>query len=289
MDAELASWIARATGASRVVGWERIQALWSGYGELARAHLEGAPSPTVVVKWAKPPKAARGVSHLRKCRSYDVETAFYRSYSPRCADDCRVPRLVAERVADGEWVMVLEDLDAAGFSVRRRDPRGAGLSSCLAWLASFHATFVGETPVGLWETGTYWHLATRLEELERIADRRLRDEAPRLDRLLSEARFKTLVHGDAKPANYCFAREGEGVAAVDFQYVGGGPGIRDVAYLLHRSTSRAEEEASLAFYFERLRTRLPAHVDGQALEAEWAGLYGVACADFERFLAGWRG
>gem|GEM_PF-6732341 len=53
-----------------------------------------------------------------------------------------------------------------------------------------------------------------------------------VDRLLGQARFQTLVHGDAKHDNFCLAARANGAAAVDFQYVGRGPGIKDVAYFL---------------------------------------------------------
>ena len=32
-------------------------------------------------------------------------------------------------------------------------------------LAELHARFLGEAPEGLWSEGSYWHLATRLDEL----------------------------------------------------------------------------------------------------------------------------
>ena len=40
------------------------------------------------------------------------------------------------------------------------------------------------------------------------------------------------MHGDAKLANFLFTSDHSQVAGVDFQYVGGGCGMKDVAYLL---------------------------------------------------------
>jgi Ser/Thr protein kinase RdoA (MazF antagonist) len=159
------------------------------------------------------------------------------------------------------------------------------LDACLAWLASFHACFLGEKPNGLWKVGTYWHLATRQEELAVTAkrDADLAARAPEIDRALNAARFRTFVHGDAKPANFCFG--GDRVAAVDFQYVGGGVGVKDVAYLLH---GEPNARRALDTYFRLLRERLPSDVDGAALEEEWRALYPVAVTDFDRFLSGWR-
>lgn len=289
MDAEILAWVARATGAARVAGRERIQSLWSGYGELVRIHLEGAAASSVVLKWVKPPPSRAGsVSHARKCGSYDVELAFYRSFASRCGAACRVPGLVDAARTEGQWLLLLEDLDAAGFPRRRRDPRGHELEACLAWLAAFHARFLHAAPRGLWPIGTYWHLDTRREELAVTRDARLREAAPELDRRLREARFQTIVHGDAKPANYCFSDDGRRVAAVDFQYVGGGPGVRDVAYLLHGVPAAAEARA-IDLYFAHLGDALGDDADAEAVAAEWRALYDVAADDFLRFLAGWRG
>ena len=85
---------------------------------------------------------------------------------------------------------------------------------------------------------------------------------------------RTIVHGDAKLANFCFgANEG---AAVDFQYVGGGCGMRDVAYLL---AGEQDEQRLLDAYFAELAR--------PEVEREWRPLYPIAVADFYRFLAGW--
>ena len=285
------TFVAEVTGATSAARGARIQSLWGGYGELVRVELTGAARASAVVKWAKPPARradAADVSHARKCRSYDVETAFYRTFAPRCDATCRVASLLGARHEDGEWLIVLEDLDDAGFARREHDPDGADLDACLAWLASFHARFVGESPAGLWPVGTYWHLGTRREELAALGDAKLTARAHELDRALRGARHTTIVHGDAKPANFCFARRGHAVAAVDFQYVGGGPGIRDLAYLLHGAPAAAAARAIDA-YFRHFRAALAASdADADAIEREWRDLYSVAVHDFERFLAGWR-
>ncbi|MBX3198333.1 MAG: phosphotransferase [Labilithrix sp.] len=295
MEAEL-RWIAEVTGARDVRRGERIQSLWSGYGELLRVRLAGVEATTAVLKWVKPPaRPPRGAkadaSHARKCRSYDVEIAWYRTLAARCDDSCRVPALLGSRVADGEWLFLLEDLDAAGFPERRRSATGVELDVCLAWLAAFHARFLGTAPAGLWKRGTYWHLATRPDELAAIDDDALREAAPVLDRRLRSCVYATLVHGDAKLANFCFARGGRAAAAVDFQYVGGGAGIQDVAYLLcGHFGDEGRERRLLDAYFRHLRAAVALRaepVDMDALEAEWRALYPIACADFYRFLAGW--
>lgn len=279
------TFVAAACGARGARAAGRVQSLWSGYGEIVRVALEGAEARTAIVKHVRPPARAGDVSHARKVRSYAVEAAFYASYAERCDASCRVPRCFAHaELPDGGRLLVLEDLDAIGLAGRTHHPDAAATLVCLRWLASFHARFVGVPPERLWSTGTYWHLATRREELAALRDRALEREAERLDRALAGARWKTIVHGDAKPANFCFGAQG--VAAVDFQYTGGGVGIRDVAYLLDRR-DRASEQRLLDLYFERLRAELAPDVDGAALEAEWRALYPVAIADYRRFLAGW--
>ena len=259
---------------ARVVRTERVQSLWSGYGEIVRVYLDG-DVPSVVVKSVTPPPRQGGVSHARKCRSYDVELHWYRHHGARCT--ARIPRLLASRRSRDAWLLVLEDLDAAGYSGRR-----GSIDRALAWLARFHATFLGTAPDGLWRRGTYWHLATRLDELAKITDPRIRAAAPELDRQLHSGSFRTLVHGDAKPANFCFADDA--IAAVDFQYVGGGVGVQDVAYLLSGDVRR--EGPYVDRYFEYLEKEVQG-VDFSALEREWRALYPIAKADYERFLAGW--
>jgi hypothetical protein len=291
-DPELLPWIESLTGADRAGRGGRIQSLWSGYGELFRVYLDGAAVDSVVVKEVRPPEqpgSHRG--HARKLTSYEVELDFYRRWSARCGAACRVPAFVGGRARAGRLWLVLEDLDAAGFSGRRRAATLAEIAAVLRWLAAFHAGFVGVEPEGLWPVGTYWHLATRPDELCEVADPALRAAAAAIDARLSGARHRTLVHGDAKVANFCFADVGPGVAAVDFQYVGGGCGAKDVAYFLSSALDNRGLEAHadrlIDGYFAALRGLLPDGVDGAALEAEWRELMPWAWADFMRFFAGW--
>jgi hypothetical protein len=270
---------------ARVTGVERIQSLWSGYGELARVTLDGFAAPTAIVKHVRPPASACGVSDLRKRRSYDVELAFYCEVAPRCDASCRVATLYAAERTDDDWLFVLEDLDAAGYSARMLDDESSpALELALGWLAAFHARFLDEAFPSLWPIGTYWHLDTRRDELANIRSRALRDRAEHFAATLDTARFQTLLHGDAKEANFCVTPDFTAVAAVDFQYTGRGAGIRDVAYLLH-----GHPDAALDIYFRALRAALPAHVDAAAVVSEWRTLFPIAQQDFARFLAGWRG
>ena len=276
-------WIAKVTNARRVQRLARLQTLWGGYGEVFRIELDHGVAPTAVVKRVAPPTGARGsTSDARKRRSYDVEHTFYRQFAPRCDDSCRVARMYGSRIEHGEWWFVLEDLDAAGFSERHDPARGVALDACLAWLAAFHARFVGERGEGLWPQGTYWHLATRLDELAAITDEKIRATAHDLDAQLAGARFQTILHGDPKEANFCFTRDGRSVAAVDFQYTGRGCAMKDVAYLLH-----GHADSHVETYFRHLRPLLPR--DAEAIEQEWRALFPIAQLDFKRFLAGWRG
>jgi Ser/Thr protein kinase RdoA (MazF antagonist) len=257
----------------------------------------------VIVKQVSPPNSRqhpRGWntdrSHTRKLKSYQVESAWYQNYAGRCGAGSRVPECLAVERQGDEVMLFLEDLDAAGYDERRSAVNPSELSACLAWLAQFHATFLGSSAEGLWDCGTYWHLETRPDELERLAteDPALWEAADAIDAKLKESPFQTLVHGDAKLANFCFSPDGVAVAAVDFQYVGRGCGMKDVAYFigscLGEEDCERQASALLDLYFEALRAALAergATVDADALEADWRALYPVAWTDFHRFLKGW--
>jgi len=294
--------IARAAiGADEIFHVEDIQSLWSGYGKIMRYGLKGAEIESVVIKHVKLPDQhshPRGwntdISHQRKINSYHVESSFYRDYASACDDSCRVPICFALEESDDEFLMVFEDLDASGFPIRHSSVSFDEMKACLKWLANFHATFMGKPPSGLWEVGTYWHLATRPDELDVLDDVDLKRAATQIDQQLRDARYQSLVHGDAKLANFCFAKDGKHVAAVDFQYVGGGCGMKDVAYFigscLYEEDCERYEGVLLDTYFAYLQEALMVRnsdIKFHDVEQEWRTLYPVAWTDFHRFVKGW--
>lgn len=301
MEKQVQDLILKATNAKMVVELEVIQRLWSNYGVIARYRLTGSDRNSVIVKQVKlsgtrshPCGWNTDQSHQRKIRSYQVEMAWYSQWSERCAADCRVPFCIATARFNEDLVIVLEDLDSAGFSHRRSRPGKEAMQACLHWLANFHATFMSEYPKDLWPTGTYWHLETRPDEWNELKDAALKNAASAIDIKLRNSRYQSFVHGDAKLDNFCFSPDGKKVAAVDFQYVGGGCGIKDVVYFidscLGADECQRQESLLLDMYFQALRAALrnkQKSIAVDAVEQEWRALYPVAWADFHRFFKGW--
>jgi len=325
--------VVKTTAATHITSVERIQSLWSGYGEILRLHLESGPHlkdgqhRSVVLKHIKLPQPSehpRGwntdISHQRKLKSYRVESHWYQHFASCCDEHCPVPECLSLEQTEDETFLLLSDLAAAGFTEVKDSANQQDIHACLSWLAHFHARFLLLRPTqallkkptyphaqGLWEQGSYWHLDTRPDELAALDDGALKAAAPLIDQALNQCQYQTLIHGDAKLANFCFAPDVENsradvsgsecaskVAAVDFQYVGGGCGMKDVAYFLGSCLSDEECEALeaplLDYYFQVLTNALHAKhpkIDTEHLEREWRSLFDVAWADFHRFLKGW--
>ena len=294
--------ILKATGATAIHEKEHIQELWSGYGKIIRYELEGSNCDTVVVKHVHFPNkqkslariSSNDLSHKRKLKSYSVEMAWYSRWSQFCNEACRVPGCLALKQDGDEVLMVLEDIDSSGFMGRKTSVTWVEVKACLSWLANFHAVFMGEKPDGLWKNGTYWHLDTRPEELLALDDVLLKKSAGAIDLKLKQSPYQTFVHGDAKLANFCFSNSGQEVAAVDFQYVGGGCGMKDLAYFVASCYGEKEceqlEGQILDEYFRFLKQAISKNqktIDMTALENDWRSLYPVAWTDFQRFYKGW--
>ena len=277
---------------------ETIQSLWSGYGRIVRFKLKGGKRNSVVVKYVQLPNDAKhprgwntNLSHERKVKSYQVEVEWYKTYAALSNDLCKMPKCLGFDTLGREVLIVMEDLDAHGFHVRYSSVSLVQMYKCVEWLANFHAIYMGIQSKGLWDIGTYWHLDTRPEELEVLTDINLKQAAKAVDEKLKATVFQTLVHGDAKLANFCFS-ENDYVSAVDFQYVGGGCGMKDLAYFVGSCLGEGDcekyEDQILDHYFKELKLALSnSSFKIDEIEKEWRPLYRVAWADFHRFLKGW--
>ena len=298
MNSNFKDYLLKVTQSSACAEIEIIQSLWSGYGKISRYQLEHSALDTVVVKFialnqsnAHPRGWDSEFAHQRKVQSYKIETHWYKAWSRLCTNNCPVPQFIGSFSEGQDQWIILEDLNL-NFPLRKHELNLSEVKVCLQWLANFHATFLGQEPRGLWEIGTYWHLKTRPDEFEKMEHQGLKSKAGLIDELLNQCKYQTIVHGDAKLANFCFAEDGKTVAAVDFQYVGGGCGMKDIAYFLGSCLSGAESELYqdelLDFYFSGLEKSLKsANIDFKELEQEWRKMYPIACTDFNRFLLGW--
>lgn len=300
MQQQWQEWLSATLGDPKLSDFKEIQSLWSGYGTCCRFY-SAQRKQSLVAKVIMPridathPRGWQSShSHQRKLRSYNVESHFYRHYQPMLSDGCYAPQLIASESAGDQQLLILEDLTPAGFPDTMLKMTPEQTHVVLRWLANYHARFMHTHDSALWKSGGYWHLGTRQQEWEIMEEGELKQKAKAIDTYLSDCRFKSLVHGDAKIANFCFSTSGDRCAAVDFQYCGHGIGVIDVAYFLGSALSESEliehTDDLLDAYFCYLREALlstPFVIETDAIIAEWRQAYPVACADFCRFLTGW--
>lgn len=296
---EYIHYILHVTGANDITLEEQLQELWSGYGSIYRLHLSGAKFPFAIVKLIEPPIASKhprgwntSIGNQRKLKSYEVESHWYKNYSDYRSEDLKYPKLYGKLEKHNKILLIIEDLTCEGFQIINKKLSSNEIEATLKWLARFHARFMEVSPVGLWEIGTYWHLDTRPEEWDRMEDVQLKEKAAWIDQKLNQCKYKTIVHGDAKQAN--FAYKEDQIAAFDFQYVGGGCGIKDVIYFISSCLTEDEmeiqEESFLSVYFSELGKELSKNYTLDIItemEKEWRELYSFAWADFARFINGW--
>ena len=299
MNSDTADKILQRLGAQSITNKEVIQELWSGYGEILRLEIDHGTRPSVVLKLidltgqdAHPRGWNTNLSHQRKLKSYQVESFWYSDWVKENNFKFKIPSCLFTDSNDRQQLILLDDLNYEGFPVRRDSLNFSEIKVVLKWLAQFHGEFYNQKPVGLWEEGSYWHLGTRPDEWNDMTSGSLKNAAQVISDRLKNAKHQTIIHGDAKLANFCFSDDSKQVAAVDFQYVGGGCGMKDVAYFVGSCMSEKQleqhESEILNFYFTELSNSVSIPInDFLELEEEWRELYSWAWADFERFLLGW--
>jgi hypothetical protein len=279
-----------------------VQSLWAGYGAIFSCTADG---DRLIVKHFTPPAHRRvendSEDHRRKLRSYSVERVFYEALSQKLIDaGCIIPSCVGCIDGDdGSIAIVMRDLGEhyGSYDIRRGNclnmEEGKRL---LSYLARFHAVFWNaRPPEGLWDEGCFWQLGTRMDELQYLDNswRRWgldRAMAMKIHEKVLHLPHRTIVHGDAKAANFFWFKEQ--VGGYDLQYTGGGSPMKDVAYMLGCSMQEhlihAHEEVLLRHYHAELTSLLsPEHAADYTFETMQEA-YDLCVADLVRFMCGSR-
>lgn len=306
----------------------KLCTLWAGYGAIKCLTVRTA-SDTIklICKEVNPPKET-GVAHERKVTSYLVEIELYKMGALMKAAGVAIADIYhLESAPTGRATLLMSDLRVlypiAGDS-------GLDWPKTLAavdWLAKFHAFHFerAESLIdnNLWPEGCYWRLDTRQKEYDDIGRewQRVKNAAVVVADLLKIGThsstngycypYKTLVHGDYKSPNLQFARITNAnrddtmhqeyvCAAVDFQYCGGGYGVRDVLQLIvsscympypyNHQRAVALETAILEHYYARLLCYLEHY--GRVTDVKYTyniltKHYELCMVDYVRFMAGW--
>jgi hypothetical protein len=286
------------TKASKIISKEVIQELWSGYGKIIRYNLNSTDYSSVVVKYIqlKPTKNhPRGWnttnSHERKVKSYEVEGSWYQYHVHELSDKVRMPELIGVTKEGLETVLILEDLDSKGFHVRKVNASIVELKQCISWLASLHGSTIQTEIINIWKEGSYWNLSTRSDEYKSMCKSHLKEYSHKMDSILNSTAYRCIIHGDSKLSNFCFQTKNEGVAGLDFQYIGIGCGMKDLTYLIGSAITPEQcfeyEDELIDFYFKELEKNIEVLIDFNELKKEWRPLFTIAWADFNRFLMGW--
>jgi Ser/Thr protein kinase RdoA (MazF antagonist) len=182
------------------------------------------------------------------------EVRFYREVAPVVG--VRVPECLTAWEDNGATLLELENLsDWTGGA----DPGQAG-----ALLAGMHARWVGQaaarwpwlrTPeaasdlVGELFDATWPDIASRPEcsPVARALGERLVGRVPAVEHLAAGAAPETLVHGDASARNMRTSANGE-IALLDWEDVGRGPGVADLAWLLVSSVDPGDWDTTIEAY-----------------------------------------
>ena len=219
---------------SNITNLQQAASVWSGCGEIIRCQVNGAAT---VIKAIEVPSQ---INHsritqsdfalARKRQSYLVEFNWYRHYAEQLPHEAAAIHCIDAIQEGTKQALLFSDFVAHGY--QQAYATHSHIQAIINWLAHFHAFHLASSSEGLWPRGSYWHLATRPDELQRMSDLSLKAQAQPIDTALSESPYQTLIHGDAKLANFAIAPQNQHVLGYDFQYVGKGVGVIDVMYFL---------------------------------------------------------
>ncbi|MEJ2913436.1 phosphotransferase [Pseudoalteromonas sp. C12FD-1] len=277
---------------------DTLTSLWSGCGSIVECILDAEPCVIKAIKIPRHinhPKIKQSEFALnRKQQSYKVEYNFYRLSSAYLPTSAKTITCI-NAINDGDdYALVFKNFTQYGFA----QASSQHIKAILNWLASFHAFNLNKPAKGLWKQGNYWHLSTRPDEFNKLKDNLdkksdIKKAAHKIDKTLQASRYKTLIHGDAKLANFAANEQGE-ILGYDFQYVGTGVGVTDVMYFMTSCFNDEQlhkyADAHLAYYFSQFKRALNVYqpaINADDVIAKWQVLWSLTWADFYRFLAGW--
>lgn len=140
---------------SRIIKTELIQKLWSDYGQLLRVYIDNGKSLIakdidLAPKDSHPRNWNTNASHQRKLKSYQVEINWYINSDKLRDKHSYFPKLISSLNQENKIIILLEDLDSAGYSKRISTPTINEIKLCINWLASFHAKGFAYKTQGIW-------------------------------------------------------------------------------------------------------------------------------------------
>jgi aminoglycoside/choline kinase family phosphotransferase len=257
---------------------------------------------SVVVKVPSSEAGTRAISFQH--RLYRNECEFYQTIAPLVEVSAPAALAVHFDPSAQDFAIVLEDLTRSKPGDQFTEPTDDQLILAIEQAAALQAPVWGQTagptfaPYQLDVEERVVLAATRIRALlTTVFDRLGRDLDPDVSSALDcfatlagdwtrlRAKPTTLVHGDFRPDNFLFGVEpgAPPIAIVDWQTLGLGLGVTDVAYLLGAAVSserrRQIEYAMLAHYLTELSRRGVEYPMDQCL-ADYAlgSLHGVSIA-----------
>ncbi len=265
-----AAWLAQVTGLD--VRSVRAEQIGKGIGvssALYRLHLQGSGCPTsVVVKLPALDEAAVFTSTV--LRMYIREVRFFAELAGECP--VRVPAGYHGDVDEesSRFVVVMEDLGALRTVDQVAGMDLADAERAVDELAAWHARWWGRADA-LAEAGATvslgdpiypavlpmvfaegWEKVTGAIELPASIVEVGERFAGAIERLLAELSQAptTMLHGDYRADNMLFDGDGH-VVLLDFQLIGTGRGVYDLAYFVTQSLSAETAAAAERPLFER--------------------------------------
>ncbi len=270
------AWLAEALGSGPIDGFA-VESIGTGQmSESRRVRIDYAPGPdagpaTVVLKTASADENSRSVGV--GLGVYDREVRFYSELAPRIGGPLAQCHTAVVDPRDGWFTLLLEDVAPAVQGDQIAGCSAAQARLAIHELAKLHAPVFGDPQLG----ATPWlnqemvlgqALMTQLlpgfaeRYGERVAAEHLevcRRFIASLDGWVADRRPPLgLVHGDYRLDNILFGADDapRRFAVVDWQTVGWGPAMTDVAYFLGGSLTvedrRAHEQSLVREYFDAL-------------------------------------